>query len=136
MGEWYQVWHTKATPWEDSPTCTRALYGNLDEDGSFSVLTSKRSSIGGSNHRTRGEVKCPAENGAGQCIISFNDQPFSECPNYQIVETDYENYSIVHSCGQGFQHVFILSREPTLDSYLEEQALMTVKDKLPNYNVR
>lgn len=119
MGKWYQVMHTKTSPWQTSATCTRAVYSDVDEFGNFSVFNSKRSATGGPAMTAAGYAKCPAENGAGQCFITFNHQPYSECPNYQIVETDYENYSIVHSCGYGFQHVFILSRMPYLADNLE-----------------
>ena len=35
MGKWYQVMHTKTSPWQTSATCTRAVYSNVDELGSF-----------------------------------------------------------------------------------------------------
>ena len=119
MGKWYQVMHTKTSPWQSTSTCTQSIYSDADEYGNFSVLNSKRSSLGGSPITGSGYAKCPAEKGAGQCFITFNDRPYSECSNYQIVETDYENYSIVHSCGNGFQDVFVLSRLPYLAENLE-----------------
>ena len=119
MGLWFQVWHTKAAPWSTSASCTKAFYTDLDDLGTFAVHNSRRSAYGGSDQLVSGQVKCPVESGAGQCTITFNQQPFSECPNYQILDTDYENYSVVNSCGEGFQHVFILSRTQILADDLE-----------------
>ena len=65
MGKWYQVMHTKTSPWQTSATCTRAVYSDVDEFGSFSVFNSKRSATGGPAQTAVGYAKCPAEEGAG-----------------------------------------------------------------------
>ena len=37
--------------------------------------------------------------------------------NYQILDTDYTNYSIVYSCELGIEFLWILTREPVIDNY-------------------
>ena len=51
--------------------------------------------------------------GVGECFVAFNGKIVTE-PNYYVVETDYENYSVVYSCDPEieFAYLFYLSRDP------------------------
>ena len=55
-----------------------------------------------------------------------------------MLDTDYETYSIVYSCGgflglASFDFLWILSREPTLDDEKLLELIGKVEDKLPDY---
>ena len=52
----------------------------------------------------------------GQAIVGFFGQSFDE-PNYKVIATDYETYSMVYFCDPNANMTFlwILSRTPTLD---------------------
>ena len=72
----------------------------------------------------------------GDCFVTFFSQPFASEPNYSVIDTDYENYSIVYNCDENdMQYLWFLSRESTLTDELYNQMLATVKEKLPNYDL-
>ena len=115
MGTWYNIQHSHGAAFQpDSFDCTQAVYSNLDEAAAaFEVYNS---STVGFLPRTgvHGSASC-ANQPNGQCIVSFFGQQFDE-PNYLIVDTDYETYSMVYACEPNdMQYLWILSREPTLD---------------------
>ena len=56
-------------------------------------------------------------------------------PNYRIIDTDYDNYSIIYSCHEDdMQYLWFMSRQPTLSDELYEQMMATAKAALPNYD--
>ena len=79
---------------------------------------------------------CPEDELEGQCSVKFFFwQKWPKDPNYLIVDTDYETYSIVYSCDpDDMQYLWFLAREPAisdeLDAELHAKALMY----LPNYD--
>ena len=82
-----------------------------------------------------GDAKCPGGFGDGQCFVKFFFQKYLDQPNYQIVDTDYENYSIIYSCHEDdMQYLWLMSREPTLSDDLLDQMMATAKAALPNYD--
>ena len=55
--------------------------------------------------------------------------------NYQVIDTDYENYSIIYACAEDdMQYLWMLSREPTLSDDLSKQMMATAMEALPNYD--
>ena len=83
-----------------------------------------------------GDAKCPADEEPGQCYVKFF-APFTRWdkePNYQVVDTDYDNYSIVYSCDEDdMQYLWILSRTPTISQELSDEILGKAFSALPNY---
>ena len=71
-----------------------------------------------------GQAKCPADEGSGQCYVRFF-APFvrwTDEPNYIIVDTDYDNYSIVYSCdGEDMLALWIMSRTPTISDDMKTE---------------
>merc|ERR1719400_614357 len=83
-----------------------------------------------------GNAKCPSDQGSGQCFVRFFAPlvQWTDDPNYIIVDTDYDNYSIVYSCdGTEMLALWIMSREPTISD--EMKATLTAKAfaALPTY---
>ena len=109
------------------------MYSNLDEaTAAFEVYNS---STVGFLPRTgvHGSASC-ANQPNGQCIVSFFGQQFDE-PNYLIVDTDYETYSMVYACEPNdMQYLWILSRTPTLDQGILDSLNAQAMEKLPNYD--
>ena len=137
MGLWYEIYHSANQPFQpDAWTCTQAEYSDLDSEGNFKVYNSSKSRFGGPRFGLHGDAKCPADEAAGECFVTFFKQPFVSEPNYSIIDTDYENYSIVYSCDESdMQYLWFLSRESTLSDELYNQMLATVQEKLPNYDL-
>ena len=77
--------------------------------------------------------------GAGEFVVSFDEMPSKgDRANYNVLDTDYETYSIVYSCESymnmaSFDLLWILAREPHLD----DATMLTIVDKivkfLPDY---
>ena len=85
-----------------------------------------------------GAARCDTANGA--CRVSFGRPPkLDGAPNYNILYTDYDNYSVVYSCrneGLGLikqESVWVLSRTPYLPADKYEEALAVMDAKIPNY---
>ena len=75
-----------------------------------------------------GKGKCPAETGAGQCFVKFFLQPFPDESNYQIVDTDYDNYSIIYACEEdGMQ--YMTSSKANVDELTALAEKMTIDKK-------
>ena len=118
MGTWYEIQHSHGAIFQpDNFDCTRAEYTDLDAAaGTFKVYNN--SQIGFLPPTgVHGTASCAGQPN-GQCIVSFFGQKFDE-PNYKVVDTDYETYSIVYSCSPNdMQYLWILSRTPTMDQDL------------------
>ena len=82
-----------------------------------------------------GDGKCPADEPAGSCLVRFFAPiaPWPRSSNYQIVDTDYDNYTIVYACELNFQYLWIMSRTPTITEDFEQELLSKAFAYLPNY---
>ena len=135
MGNWFEIMHTKDEGFQpNSWKCNQATYTDLDSEGNFKVYNSSQAFIG-PRFGVHGDAKCPAETGPGQCFVKFFLQPY-DTPNYQIIDTDYETYSIIYAChaNSAKNFLWIMSRTPTMDQAVLKQALVTATLNLPNFN--
>ena len=115
-GTWYNQWHkTGQTFAPDDATCTQAIYSDLQDDGSFTVGNSYQDKDFGEREYATGWGSCPDE--SGQCYVQFwYIPPFS--PNYIVLATDYESFSIVYSCDWKSSSLWILTRDQVPDPML------------------
>jgi len=136
MGNWYEIYHSSGEPFQpDSWICNQATYTDLDSEGNFKVYNSGQTRFGGPRFGVHGKAKCPATSGSGQCFVTFFFQPFDSQPNYRIIDTDYENYSLIYSCDENdMQYLWLMSREPTLSDELYNQMIATAQEKVPHYD--
>merc|ERR1712154_181030 len=81
-----------------------------------------------------------ADSGDASLIVSFsgNTPSPSDEANYTVLDTDYETYSIVYSCGNiaglaSFDFLWILAREPQLDDQKMLELIGKIEDTLPDY---
>ena len=70
------------------------------------------------------------------CFVKFFFwQRWPKDPNYLIVDTDYENYSIVYSCDPNdMQYLWILARTPSISTELVIELLGKARSALPNFD--
>ena len=62
--------------------------------------------------------------------------PYPKDPNYTVIHTDYENFSVVYNCEYSTQQqiIWILSRTPVMEKDLFQSLLVDLKEKLPNFD--
>ena len=64
--------------------------------------------------------------------MSFFHLPYPRKTNYVVIDTDYENYSVVFACI--FKPmVWVLSRTPQLNPEIFSKAQQVMQDKIPNF---
>ena len=130
--------HTKNQPFQsDKAKCVMAEYSKLTDDGHFKVYNSSKGRWSWlPRFGIHGDAKCPADEEPGQCFVKFFS-PFTRWdsePNYQIVDTDYDNYSIVYSCDEDdMQYLWILARTPTISEEMSNMLTSKAFAALPNY---
>ena len=141
MGNWYGIMHAKNQPFQsDNWTCSQATYSDLDLDaGTFKVYNSSEGRMYGPRFGVHGDAKYPADTietfGQGQMFVTFFGAPFYDTPNYQIIDTDYENYSVVYACHEDdMQYLWFLARQPFISDELRDQMKATAMAALPNFD--
>ena len=131
MGTWYEQTHVKGQFFQpDDSVCTTANYSDLQTSGHFVVDNKTQDSISSPPGGIIGDGYCP--DASGQCYVTFYVAP--KKPNYNVVETDYDSYSIVYSCGLTKSFLWLLTREPVVSDELYNYMLETAAAKLPNYD--
>ena len=136
MGKWYEIYHSQNQIYQpDSWKCVTADYTDLKDDGTFKVYNSSKAKYWLPRFGVHGDGKCPADEAEGSCLVRFFAPiaPWPQHSNYQIVDTDYENYTIVYACEFNFQYLWIMSRTPTITEDFEQELLSKAFAYLPNY---
>ena len=121
LGNWFEVVADWQIPFELFSDCVLVNYTER-EDGSVNVLNRAYSLFykNGLNEIKGNAVQTDA--GDASLRVSFFGGPAksTDRSNYTIMDTDYDNYSIVYTCNDlfggraSFDILWILSREPTI----------------------
>jgi lipocalin len=140
MGNWFGQMHSKDQPFQsDAWTCSQASYTDLDlEAGTFKVYNSGSSRWYGPRFGVHGDAKYPADTistfGEGQLFVKFFFQDWYDTPNYQIIDTDYDTYTVLYSCHEDdMQYLWLMTREPMPEQTLIDQMMETARAALPNF---
>ena len=136
-GLWYEVVRDKYTIFELFQGCDLAEYTKND-DTSITVHNSGYRFIQGWSDVKAKAV--PADTGDASLVVSFNGEfpDASGKPNYTVLDTDYETYSIVYACGgfynlASFDFLWVLAREPELDEATMLKITEKIEEVLPEY---
>jgi len=134
MGTWFQAAHVFGEPYApDGLTCTQAEYSELQADGTFIVENTSQEAGFGARGGVIGTGYCP--DATGQCFVAFYG-PLPDETNYQVIATDYDNYSLVYTCDteQDFVFLYYLSRTPVpSEEFFLNMVALTV-ELLPNFD--
>ena len=89
-----------------------------------------------------GSASCPKND--GKCWVTFNlsgDRPdtTTDKANYNVIDTDYDNYLIVYDCfntwyGARQESAWIMTRKPVPDASYVKTLESVLKQKVPGYN--
>ncbi|KAL8581274.1 hypothetical protein ACOMHN_028300 [Nucella lapillus] len=114
LGQWFEINAFPAT-FESGQTCVTANY-TLKDDGH--VRVENKGYKGGQYVTAIGDAYLPDKSKPAELLVSFSR--VAPTGKYWVIETDYENYSLVYSCTSllslgHVQFAWILSRWPQLD---------------------
>ena len=140
-GRWYEYAKDHSIPYELFGDCITATYGAYSEGSDVDITVDNREFFWPifSYIELNACARCNPED--GRCGVTRCGSEYLESAvmNYDILETDYENYSVVYSCTPRLwglatdEAVWVLTREPSLNDDLFERAESKIKEILPNY---
>ena len=116
-GKWYQIAINKTAYKNQNGDCTYALYTD-NGDGSVHVDNSEQKSDDQGNLLPRTGIQGTAKPRGddptlGKLEVRLGDMPF--WAPYDVVDTDYDSYAVVHSCtniaGFKYEDAWILTRD-------------------------
>ncbi len=129
VGTWFEQVRDKGMFFEHYD-CSQARY-TANADGSIAVLNTELNPETKEVEKATATAKC---NGA-HCKVYFT--PFAG-GDYQVLETDYDRYSLVYSCtdllGVKDEMIWILTREQQLDAEIDNRINSVLLEKVPTYD--
>ncbi|KAK3928295.1 Apolipoprotein D [Frankliniella fusca] len=122
VGFWYQLEATSQV-WQFGGKCPTANY-TLEDTGRVHVKNSMK--VFGKEVAQEGYAELVGEPGEAKLNVVFEVPLFGHREaSYFVVDTDYENFSVVYSCSSigpmKAEFGYILGRKPTLDESLKEK---------------
>ncbi|XP_023334392.1 apolipoprotein D [Eurytemora carolleeae] len=132
LGKWYEQKRIPAS-FQLNTRCVRAEYG-LNDEGVITVHNTATKQDG-SFDEIFGTATVPDPNHPGELKVHFPESPVDG--DYWILDTDYENYSIVYSCVDyifgliHFEFAWILARDTNMDPALIQKGV----DLLESYGI-
>ena len=136
-GKWYEIVRDKYTPFELFSSCVTAEY-TANADDTITVHNSAYRLIFGTHDATATAVQ--SSSGDASLVVNFKGSvpDPTDKANYTVLDTDYDTYSVVYSCGEfmglaSFDFLWVLSREPTMDDETLLSIVEKIDAKLPDY---
>ena len=139
-GFWYEVVKDRLNLYDLRNSCTTAYY-TANDDGSVGVYNHGYSPKRGYGGIT-GKAVPSNVSGSGSLVVEFFGEPDPNQPgNYNVVDTDYETFTIVYDCddhnAKGLNYVYetfgILARDKDISDEKIEEIAAIMKEKVPGY---
>ncbi|GLH09467.1 hypothetical protein R5R35_006427 [Gryllus longicercus] len=128
LGRWYEAERYFAL-FEFAGKCVSANYSAAD-DGRFLIVNRQTSSLTGIRSTIEGEVRLVGRSDESKLSVKFPSLPVSLAAPYWVLDTDYENYSVVWSCSNfglfSTRNAWILTRARTPTLPVMERAYAAV----------
>ena len=129
-GAWFNAARDKQSIFENG-NCEQARY-SINADGTLRVYNSQYDNATESISTADGVAVCDGPH----CQVKF--YWFSPNADYRVMDTDYENYALVYACNDIFlgkvDLVWILTRAQNPDQKYIQQALATLKERVPDFD--
>jgi len=136
-GSWYEIESTFLIIFQVGLKCVKATY-SLNADGSIRVQNDGYNSMSNKETSIVGKAVVPDPSVPAKLAVNFPTSGRASTPtaNYWVLDTDYENYSIVYSCTDLWLFhadiVWVLGRKKELEPALLEE----IKGKLKSAGIR
>ena len=137
-GRWFTISRNKNSPFEWWGQCETADY-TLKDDGDIKVVNRGWFWWGAGYATAVGNANCP--NGEAKCHVDFTGKESRRtgAVNYEVLFTDYKDYSVVYACQEDFglvtiEDVWILARQNSLSSDMIQELEAKTNAILPNYD--
>jgi lipocalin len=130
LGHWYEIGRARSIPFQKGD-CDQATY-SLNADGSVRVENTEQRADG---KKTTVIGKATLTSDPFRLQISFSDSWIGKLfkGDYQVVDTDYESFTVVYSCSDLYvaraEFVWILSRTPEISQEKLNELTNIIADK-------
>ena len=138
-GHWFEVVKDMLNFYELTSGCTMADY-ELNDDGSVGVHNTGDDLFKGWGG-IYGKAVTSNVTGSASLVVEFFSEPDPNQPgNYNILGTDYDNYTIVYNCEEkyggfvAYDTLGILSRTMVLSDEKLAEAQAIIAEKIPDYH--
>lgn len=136
LGKWYEYEKYFAI-FEAGGKCITATYNLTDNnEWNISVLNKQINIYTGLPGQIKGQAKQESPNPGSKLLVRFSSQPLAPDAPYWVVDSDFDNYSLVWSCLElGSFHSmnsWILTRQREPSDEIVKKVYDIVKDKKIN----
>ena len=124
LGKWYEIARMKSFKME-SGNCSKAEYSLIDNNNIKVKNTEIRNGI---TYTAYGVASTTVK----ESVFSIKFENNKGLGDYRVIDTDYENYSLIYSCGyfgEKMEFVWILSRKPNLDENTLNKLISEINNK-------
>ena len=106
-----------------------SVQGDLTETSEWGKSLSRRKS-------DTGHATCVSPDKSAACEVEFFGKAFDGTINYNVIDTDYDSYTIVYDCSEASQNqiVWLLSRTPVMSDATLVKVMAILAEKVPNFS--
>jgi len=96
IGTWYEIARYPNSFEDPESRCVKAVYGPSETGPNYITVINSGVLPDGSVDKVEGEAWIPDMDEPGKLLVRFS--PYQPPGDYWVLATDYDKYSVVHSC--------------------------------------